>query len=83
MIVLELIKFMETIEFTVNGEVYTVEELEGKYEIVVQSKFVGEMYREKNKGWAWEAAEASADDHPWEEIGRKIDKHTQNLSTSV
>ncbi|MEJ6979961.1 hypothetical protein WG906_05835 [Pedobacter sp. P351] len=69
---------METIEFTINGQVYTAEETEGMYSIVRDATFIGQMYKE-NKGWAWEGPTTVNNDHPWLEIGEKIDKHLANL----
>ncbi|WP_207427444.1 hypothetical protein [Pedobacter sp. SYSU D00535] len=70
---------METIEFTIDGKVYTADESEGKYSIVQNSEFIGQMYKEP-KGWSWEGPDRIDHHHPWEEIGRKIDKHLQNLA---
>lgn len=71
---------METIEFTIDGKIYTAEETEGMYSIVLNATFVGQMYKEKKNGWSWEGPESINNDHPWEEIGRKIDKHLANLT---
>jgi|GEM_PF-1170130 len=70
---------METIEFTINGQVYTAEENEGMYSVVLGATFIGQMYKEKKIGWSWEAPHKVDDEHPWEEIGKKIDKHLSNL----
>ena len=71
---------MEIIEFRIDDKVYTIEEVEGKYEVVVDSHFIGEMYKEKNKGWSWEMASEVEGTYPWEEIGKKIDKHIENMN---
>ncbi len=70
---------METIEFTINGQIFTAEESEGMYSIVLDAKFIGQMYREKNKGWSWEGPDRLDVNYPWTEIGQKIDKHLENL----
>lgn len=72
---------METIDFTINGQVYTAEETEGMYSIVLEARFIGQMYKENN-GWSWESPPDVSNDHPWEEIGGKIDKHLENLQNS-
>lgn len=69
---------METIDFTINGQVYTAEESEGMYSIVRDATFIGQMYKENN-GWSWEGPTAVNNDHPWKEIGEKIDRHLKNL----
>jgi len=69
---------METIDFTINGQVYSAEETEGMYSIVLDARFIGQMYKENN-GWSWEGAPDVKNDYPWQEIGQKIDKHLQNL----
>lgn len=69
---------METLDFTINGLMYTAEETEGMYSIVFDATFIGQMYRENN-GWSWEEATAGNTNYPWKEIGEKIDKHLQNL----
>ena len=70
---------METIEFTINGQVYTAEETEGMYSIVRGATFIGQMYKEKNNGWSWEEPTREDHSYPWREIGEKIDKHLSNL----
>jgi hypothetical protein len=70
---------METIEFTINDKVYTAEETEGMYSIVLDATFIGQMYKEKNKGWTWEGPTRIEKDHPWQKIGEKNDKHLANL----
>lgn len=70
---------METIEFTIDGRIFTAEETEGMYSIVQNATFIGQMYKEKNIGWSWESPENINDDYPWPEIGQKIDKHLANL----
>lgn len=72
---------METIDFTINGQVYSAEETEGMYSIVLDATFIGQMYKE-SKGWSWEEANTGSADYPWTEIGKKIDKHLQNLQKS-
>ena len=69
---------METIEFTINGQLYRAEETEGMYSIVQDATFIGQMYKE-NKGWSWEGPTREHNDHPWNEIAEKIDKHLSNL----
>jgi len=72
---------MEQIEFKIDGQLYEVEELEGTYSVVQDSVFIGQMYREKDKGWAWEVNEGGAfANFPWKEIAAKIDKHLVNLA---
>jgi hypothetical protein len=73
---------MEIIEFTINGKVYTAEETEGMYSIVSEAKFIGQMYKEKTNGWSWEGPTRINKNHPWIEIGQKIDKHISNLQTN-
>ncbi|MBC7914763.1 MAG: hypothetical protein H7Y07_11655 [Pyrinomonadaceae bacterium] len=69
---------METIDFTIQGKVYTAEETEGMYSIVSDATFIGQMYKE-TKGWSWECPTEVNNDHPWNEIAQKIDKHIENL----
>ena len=73
---------METIEFTINGKIYTAEETEGMYSIVQDAMFIGQMYKEKNKGWSWEGPEGRDENQPWGEIAGKIDKHLSNLASN-
>ena len=49
------------------------------YSIVRDATFIGQMYKEKNKGWTWEGPTRISKDHPWQTIGEKIDKHLSNL----
>lgn len=72
---------MEQIEFTIDGQLYEVEESEGTFSVVQDSVFIGQLYREKGNSWSWESAEGGfTDNYPWAEIGKKIDKHIANLA---